>query len=1189
MNLKLTNRYWLLNLKRIRFIMRIFILLLTTSIFALTPRKANSQNTIIYVNSDRTVTIEEVFDIIKAQTNYLFIYNEKHFIDSPKVKLKEGKVKVLDMLESGLKPIGCGFEFLNNTVIVKKINDFDESKLEFQDKIKVEGIIRDQEGSPLVGVAVYSTNDKEGGTKNVTNATTTDFEGKYTININLENYIAFRLLGYKKKVVYFNSKSKSQVYDVVLYDENELEEVVVTGYTKVNKTRSTGSVGKIEAQKIAETGAMSIDQALKGQISGTTVMSLSGRPGASAQIRIRGLNSITGDMNPIWIIDGMEMQGDIPNISVGGANLQNSIFTNGIGAISPNDIESITVLKDAAASALYGARAANGVIVVTTKSGKAGENKISVSSSYAISEAPESQLDMMNTQEKISYERGIYEDFGSLDIYGRVFQILKNENEGIYSPEQSQEMIANLSKVNTNWFDEIFRKATSQSHSVSLSGGDEKLIYYGSANYGIESGILRSNQLNTFNSQIKINVKPKKNIQIELQLRNNIRSDNSPNSAVNAIEYATFANTYERPYNDDGSYAYDRSYENTKRRDFDEFQWDFNMLEDLDKNSRKTKTFSTTFDAKIVYDITNNLSLESQFQYTNTNRYVRELSGAGTYSSALRSFLRRSRAYDLGDEYNKGSLRESSANGEDFALKNLLTYNLNLDNSHFISVLLGQELSKSKAGNFYSLLPEYNSDLQLGGYPQEYPNVISLTSLDLSSLGNSGLSERRTSSFFANASYSYKDTHILNGTIRYDGVDIIGNVNNFTPLWNTSYKTNLHKYFKMNYVDVLSIRASYGYTGSIDKNALPFSYLNFGRSDEYNGVLLPSSVVYKSPNIKWQKKLDRNLGLDLSLFDHRVNMNVNVYSNQLKDLLDFKELPYSSGVTTIKANVATLVNRGVELDLNTFIVRNEDWRLSVNLNLSKNRNEITKTHINSLDELPIITRQAPRFRNKYFVKGYDASAWFGYQFAGIDPNTGNALAYVVNEEELNSWEVHSEINGRKVIDMDKNFNHKATVSYLGKQYPDISGGFGTSLTYKGITLTTNFNYLKGNLIKQSRTSPSSFYSSKLNVLTTDANRWRQPGDVTNVGELRMSRSAYDNYFYDNELEDGSFLKLSYVNLGWNMPQNLISSLGLQKCTFNFNTQNIFTWTKYTGLDPENNGDFAYPSPIRYSFSLNLIF
>ncbi len=1183
--------------KKLLLLMRIgyFLIFFTAfQLYAAVPSKSQ-----ITLNMNN-VSVKEVFDAISAQTEKVFFYSDSQINLSRKVSIDVKDQSIEAILNSILSEYeDFSYEITDQYIIIVPKNEKAVETV-VSKKIKIKGTITDESGNPLPGTTVL-----EEGTLN---GVTTDEQGKYTLTVSGKNSVLkISFVGFETQKITVNNK---KVINVVLKEvATSLDEVVITGYQDIPEVRSTGSVSKVTAADIKESGAVSIDQVFRGKMAGALALNVSGRPGATTRIRIRGLNSITGNMEPIWIVDGIEMKEAVPNISIGGLNLQNSILTNGIGAIAPEDIESITVLKDAAASALYGARAANGVIVVKTRNGNAGDNRIRISTSFSLSEAPTNHYEMMNTAEKIQYERDLFEDRPLGAGAGRVVTLLRRAHQRLMTEEDAEAQIAELSKIETDWFDVIFRTAYSRRHSINFSGGTQKMQYYASANLSEEQGILEGNKLNSFNSTAKLTFVPIPKLKIETQLRMSVRKDIIPNPYVDPFEYATFANPYEKPYNDDGSYDADETYTGIYNYLTEEYRTDYNILEDMATSTRQNKTSSVTFDGRISYDLLKNLNIESQLQYTNSSSYGREWAEPGSFSSYQRNILINSGMRSIPEDMNKGYLRETHGDSESYTFKNLIKYNVNLNDKHFVNVLLGQEASKTDAGNFFNLLPEYDPLYKIGSYPGEldprlfegwYNNEITFDTYNFPMLGNTGISQTRAASFFMTASYSYKDIYVLNGSIRYDGVDIIGNKNNFTPLWNISGKWNIHreKFMEnLDFIEVLSLRASVGYTGSIDRNALPFTYLRYVSGSYYDGTLLPNEVNWQNPNIKWQKKYDRNIGFNASLFKSKLNVEFNYYNNRVIDLLDDKQLPFSKGFSSIKTNVASLTNQGFELTVNTAIINNNDWRWTVNFNLSKNENKITDTFIKKVTELPVISRQSAGSMSKYYTVGYDVSAVFGYDFAGVDPLTGNTLIYANNEEYLNEWEIHSEKDGRKIIDMDRYFNHEATVSYLGKREPSISGGFGTTVSYKSFTLAAQFVYVTGNIIRSPSTTDIN--DTRRNILRKSANRWRQPGDETDIPEILVrdglitpydiGKIAYNEYFFSSDMEKGDFLKLTYINFSYNLPRNFIKKLGMEQCRFSINANNVFTWTKYKGIDPENNGVFGYPSARKYTASLEITF
>lgn len=1128
-------------------------------------------------------SIEEIIEKIQEQTDYDFIYDYEYVKDLDAIDVDFTNAKMDAVLYEILKNTNLDYRLEENLIVlfpreVVKPKEKAPSQKVQQDKIELRGTVTDKDGETLPGVSVIE--------KGTTNGVATDINGNYTIVLENDNAVlVYSFVGMQTQEIAITDQT---VLNIKLnFDSSSLDEVVVTGLQNVPKPRMTGAVQSVDAASILESGVTSMDQALRGTLMGVSVTNMSGRPGETAQIRIRGLNSLTGDMNPIWIVDGFELDAGAPDIS--GGDLQGSVMTNGIGTVAPEDIKSITVLKDAAASAIYGARAANGVIVVETKKGTAGEPVVKVSTKWSLAEAPTNNLFMMNSKEKIAYEKYVYNNFGSQDLKGDAFRIYQNMNNGIEPDGEAK--LAALANINTDWFDHIYRDAITQRHSISISGGTDQTQYYSSVNYSNEEGVLKDNLFSNFNSTLKIDHKVFDNLRVETKLSASVIKDKIPAPSRNVFEYATFANPYQKVYNEDGSYAYDRSYVSNYDYVYNVDKYDFNMLESMEQNKSKTKSNSLTFSGRLIWDITKNINYTSAFNYVTTNNISETYADAGTNASFMNSWAG---SFDSDRTFqkanNNGFLREQSSSNESWSLRNSLNFNYS-KGSHFVQAMVAQQVKERRVRSFWNMMPEYDDELKIGGYPDFADKDYNVSMM--SALGGTRRDVSKESSFFGNINYSYDDRYVVGASVRYDGVDIIGDQNQFAPLWNVSCKWNAHKegfLSNITAIDALSIRASYGYTGSIDRSVFPFSVLSYSFGAKYNGIRFPYSINWKSPSVKWQKKLDRSVGVDFALLNNRISGEFNYYVNETSDLIDRVALPISSGRSEVKANVSSIENKGYELGITTVNLDVNDFRWTTRFDFSILKNKITKSYTKDITDIIPVSRYTSAGASANFVQGHNASEWYGYKSAGIDPVTGNSLAYVNDMSKVNDWDIHSMKNGKAVIDMDENFNHEATVSSLGVSFPKISGGFSTSINYKQLSFSSQFTYAAGNKIRSvSRKDVSGFDPTKYNQLTNEMNRWKEVGDNTNMPELRDSYldNSEERYFYDTLLEDGDYLKWTSLSVGYYLPRNFVNKLNIQRVRLSFNIANVKTWTKYKGLDPENYGAFAYPMARTYTFGVSV--
>ena len=1166
--------------------MRNLFLLLLISASSIWARDGYSQKS-QEIFSVKSGTIESIFRQIKKQSGYEFFYNTAVLDVKENVSLATPNGTLEDILSQVLGN-KYSYSIRDNYILIsgKKHVLPDEVK-----KIVIKGLVTDRKGESLPGVSVLL--------KGTTVGVATDVKGEFMLTIPAQDTIVLRFtfIGMKTKDVVYRAQEKPIV--VVLEESaTEVEEVIVTGYQEIKKERMTGSVEVVTSKDIVNKGYTSVEDVLKGQMAGVAVMNLSGRPGAQARIRIRGINSLTGDTNPIWIVDGMPLTGNVPEVSMGGTEFEETVLTSGIGNIPPDDIESITVLKDAAATAIYGSRAANGVIVVTTKRGTVGRSYINVQVSYGLSEAPDNRLKMMNTKEKIAFERGIYEDFPGLNVGGRVYQLLKKVDNGLLTKVEAETEIERLSKINTNWFDKIFRVAHTQNYSISLSGGNETTQYYGSLSYLSQEGVMPNNKYESMGASMKLTHDFNKFLRVHFDVRSSLRNDRSSASPVNPLDYATYANTYERLYDEEGNYDYDRSSFSELSSIRDGYRYDFNILKDLNDNTTKSRYVSNQVSLKLEFKIMEGLMLSSMGTFSNSNNHsMRELV-PGSYASKRASWL--AGIYTEGeitDDMNNGMVQESTSRSQQWTIRNQLEFARGFSGGdHYVNAYLGQEVSSSKGYGFTSMIPEWSDVYGVASYPDLTGVTLKSSFTDLlAKLGSHSETQDRSASFFMTGSYSYKDRYVIQGSARLDGVDIIGTDNRFSPLWNVSGKWNVHNesfMTRFGFINQLAFRVSYGFVGSIDRNALPFSVLRKVSNYSYNGEKIMDRYDPSNPSIKWQRQENRNIGFDASLLNNRINLVVNYYDNDTRNLLDDKKIAASTGRLSVAANVASVNNRGREISLRTLNVRTTDFSWVTSVNFTKNKDKVTETYYQDLSEVSASTNSTFESIYNLYIQGRPVKAFYGYKYAGVDPYTGNSLAYVDGFDDDGNRLGTLTPEGKYVYNMDNDLTTQLANSsrgYLGRSDPPITGGFTTQFNYKRFSLFAQFTYMTGHLARsfQYYVSGGTTSASARNLLKIEANRWRKPGDMTDVPKYGTSRTEYLYQLFDFRFEKGDYLKCNNISLGYNLDPALCAKLYITRARLNLNMTNVFTLTKFRGIDPETKGAFTYPSARTYSFTLSI--
>lgn len=500
--------------------------------------------------SFKNTEVRTILKSIKQQTDYDLVYNAKEINDKIKVSVNVANADIQRALHAVLDQLNINFSIENRIIVLRKK---EVSNTNQQPIRQIKGAVVDEEGIPLPGVNVLI----KGSTKGVA----TDNDGRFTITFEGQQKnpeLTFTFMGMNPVT---HKVTNNEPLKIVMKEAaSSLQEVVVTGMEVVKRERMTGSATVVTAKDMRLQGVTSLDRILEGRIAGLNSSTVSGAPGTRSKITIRGENNLSGNTEPLWIVDGLPMMSGVPQSNTG--DYAGTIMQDGVGNIMPEDIESISILKDASAAAIYGARAANGVIVITTKKGFRSKTQVSYNGTYNVGFAPSHRLNFMNTDEKLRYEQSIIDNFGLqvAHLAGRGGYLYKKNAEGYMTSQEYDAEINRLKGVSTDWFGELFRTAHSHSHSISLRGGTDELNYYTSLNFQQQNGILRSNSYQNAGLLVKLDYRPIKNLIFALNVSANSRKSRDHASAINPFNYAVFANPYERPYDENGNYAWDLSY-----------------------------------------------------------------------------------------------------------------------------------------------------------------------------------------------------------------------------------------------------------------------------------------------------------------------------------------------------------------------------------------------------------------------------------------------------------------------------------------------------------------------------------------------------------------------------------------------------------------------------------------------------
>ncbi|TKC62437.1 SusC/RagA family TonB-linked outer membrane protein [Pedobacter hiemivivus] len=1160
-------------------IMRLTTVLLIATVMQVSATSFAQKITI----NKKNASLDMVINDIRQQSGFDFIYKLDLLKKAKPVTINVKNIDLIDVLKQCFKDQPFTFSLVDKTVILRE-NEREKATL----NIVLEGKVTDTLGHPIPGATIKVMQTDL--------FTKTDGQGKFRLSsVPADAVLLVSYVGYNTKRVAIADLKRP--ISIILHEGlTRLEEAVIisTGLQQLSRNVAVGSVAIATAKDLENSGITTFDKALAGKLPGVYVRSVTGRPGETGQIIIRGVNTLTGNVEPLYVLDGMPLQeGEVS----GGMN---ALISNGIGNIPPENIETITILKDATAAAIYGSRAANGVIVITTKTGKAGSDYINYSGKFGITQKPENKFKFMNSQEKIGFERDLYNNFHmSYERSGRVGQLLNLVENGAMTSAEAEQKIAQLGQTNTNWIDELYRNAFSQSHNISMSGGNTKTTYFTSLNYQNSQGSLIENKFQTAGFNMKLSRFITNKLLVNLNLYSTIKRNVEGQAGMDPFKYAVFANPYEKPYNVDGSYAADMTYREIPYTigTAPALQYtNFNILRELRENKLTNNYGNVRGQIGVEYNFLKGFKYTGNVSGSYTSVHDKDESYAGTYRSWINNWLNKSSSNsNVLSDYNRGFLEEKTGRTMDYTVRNTLEYMKKI-NKHFVQAFTAFEFGAILNDRFNHFNPIYLQEYAIAGYPSwDLVPDTRFMNLDLSRFGGTSTRENRNASYIGSLVYSYNDRYVFNGNLRYDGVDIIGSNNQFSPLWSAGVKWNAHnESFLEKYNSIISrlvLSMGYGYRGSINRSALPFHTYTLG-TNVYNNIAVAQAFAYGNPVIKWEKKQETNLGAEISLFNGRINTEFRYFKEKVNDLLDNTTTPPSVGRPSAIVNIGTMSNKGFEISARFEAIKTKDllWEVSGNITRVKNNldNIFEKT-------VPNIANSATRN-----IQGYPVNGWYGYKFSHVDPENGSLMVYAKKKKtELVGTEVVTSYTD-ELVDLSKTstavLQSDYVTSYLGHRDPELYGGFSTRFIYKSLEFATTFVLATGNQIMGFRDrregptlNPDDITASRTNRLKENLNRWAQVGDITNIPLYKNGTSSYTQYLISTDLEKGNYLKCNEMSFSWRAPKSLLKQTALKTLKATLVANNLFMVSNYSGTDPETQTTFGYPNTKAYTLSLTVGF
>ena len=1089
------------------------LLLLGVLLFGFTV-SAQSQKVSLDFKNER---VEKVLASIKSQTGMSLVFSDQLVDVNRKVTMQLKDVTLKEALTRLLSGINLTFEIRNNKIyfIEKKAVSQPGSR-----KKRVTGVVKDVMGEPLIGANVVEKGRS-------TNGVITDFNGKFTLEVDESASLVVSYIGYLAQDI--PTKGKGDFHIILKEDTNTLDEVVVTGYGDFKKATYTGSASVLTTEKLEALPVVSVGQMIESNIPGISVVAgTSSQPGAKTTLRVRGIASMNASTEPLYVLDGVP----IPSYDL--SNFTSMSEAGGMGFIetlNPADIESITVLKDAASASLYGAKGANGVVLITTKKGKEGKLRVNMAAKYGITDFAYTYRPLMGGEER---RKLIHEGLVNFQL-----------DKGVSEQEAQQYADANIDQYAkrlpqgySDWESALFKTGYQQDYNLSASAGNQNSSFIGSLGYTKQTGVSLNSEMERFTGRVDASNKYKKvefgmNASFSWTKNVHLPEGKFYGSAI----YASKVNlTPSTPiYNEDGTYASGYRENNG-----------YNPILEAEVNDYYARTVRAMGTAKIAYNVWDNLKVSSVFTVD--------------YSLTKDFFFQSPDGRDGATYQGRGRMQMTDRIR--YTSQNNLTYSKTFG-KHSVSAVTAFEVMKYDYEDLYAAKKTYGQDIN-------------------TSLGNAAdpidadqkLQEDALMSYVASVNYSYDDKYYASFSFRRDGSSRLSPDTRWGNFWSLSASWRLsQERFMQPLKSVLSdlkLRASYGVNGN-----LPSSYYGYQSTYTtgafYSGKPSPWESTLGNEELTWEKNYALNLGLDIGLFS-RVNVSLDWYTRTTKDLLMSKQLNSISGFSSLLTNVGQMRNTGVELEVRSNNIKTKDFSWTTAFNLSHNKNKILK-----LADLPWFVD------GRYVRKeGYPFNTIYLREYAGVDPETGSALYYDNQQDENGNY------TKNKVTDPGQ-----ASPIPLKDITPTISGGFMNTFNYKFIDLSFNLSYSFGGYSydNASYILQDDGYSVISNKSTEQRRRWQKPGDITDVPRFVYGNKKGGNYNSSRAIHSTDHIRLKSLILGLNAPKAWLQKLGIGNARIYFSGTNLLTWAAYDQYDPEMSGVVGfYTPPLKtYAFGLELKF
>ncbi|MNK11474.1 TonB-dependent Receptor Plug Domain protein [compost metagenome] len=1180
-------------------------LLLLISIFTAFTAQSFGQTT--YTFSFKQASLNNVISEIATKTNYQFVYDASFNQKAKPISAEIKSSDINEILTQVFKDQDFTYRVNGKTIVIK-------SKSAGENTYTLHGMVNDNESMLMPGVTV-----RQKGTQNIVH---TDKNGHFGIDVSdSNNTLEFSYIGYEKKEIKYSKNATGSVIIVSLAPSNSLlNEVVVTGYQTLNKLNTPAAAQVITEKELTENVPSGLLEALEGRIAGLFYRKNTTGSAADQPI-LRGMGTFSAEVgySPLLVIDGLPTE-----------------LT--LGDVNPYDIASVTVLKDAAAAAIYGSRAGNGVIVLTTKKGS-GATKISFNTDFFVSTKPNlNDMHYASTSQMIDYEQAVYNnersrypnlatmfnnygDVGnsSMKYYSPLYQLNRDLEEGKITSTVFNNTVDQWRQNDyiTDYVDNVWQNEFRQRYNLSFSGGNAKQNTYLSLNYDDSKQRIKYNTGKSFNLYAKSSFQLKSWLNATVGINASYAISDATDGSFG--DYS-LQKRYERIMDDNGNLVY-VPFVNASDGFTSSFSINpaaaakinansalkpltFNVLDELQQGKTEANNLSLRAFTNLEAKIWNGLSFNTQVQYETRRLSSETYNDVNSYKmryaiNALTAYNATTNAYTYIDGFSTGGrYKQATQQTRNYSFRNQLNFNRSFDNNkHQISAIAGMEMRET-------LTPRSIEQLRYGYDPVTLTSSV-INSLLLSQTGvasyifgsnrtlaalnrNQTETKHRYFSRYANANYTFLSKYNLSGSYRVDGADLFGAEPKYKnrPLWSigTGWNASNEDFLKdIKWLDLLKVRATYGVSGNVDQTTSPYTVATRRNDALFQSLQFINITTQPNPMLRWEKAATTNFGIDYSLFNNKLRGSIDVYRKLNSDLLATTDLDPTVGANSRRINAGALVNRGVEFSLGSDWFNKNDFRISSNVNIGFNRTKVHKVTRAQGNASVYVT--APR---DYFFEGETFNALYAYKYGGMV----NGYPYVLDENGAPT--LTFDANGNPLTTTVRSITNPAALVYMGSITPTYSGSLSQRFSYKQIDLNMLFIFSGGNKMRKDVIDMSSDALTDMAIAeryTTASPNGNTRLLVDFADNMRVNAGTISGLWRNSDVNvvDGDYVKLRNVSLSYNLPKSFANKIAISSAKLTFQMNNIWYWSAAgDDIDPEvYSGSRSIPLPKTYLFGFNL--